>query len=451
MKKIITVILLLALFLVPMQAMAQRESRYKEIWSADSIDIIRGSNFVKVNNYRKGNGIFTADGKVIIPLMYGALYTDSDCPLYYEVFNENGINNHALIDTENRILIPFEYSDYEIISEDWVAAIVLAKTNGEPYDYSSGFFGSGPDKYIIERVDIYYMKNRTMVGSFTRSQFERAETHGDYLLVEDRSDNLQLYDKSFNKVDTSFDYFYQHEFYIDTSNSIQGEICSRITGESIGKSYSDVDALDNTDYYRVTGKRAGSGVIDRYGNIIVELDYDKVDYTAYGNCVTVEQDGLFGLFDLASKKLILPCEYDEILYDTTDGYIFNGYICVVKNGKVGYVNIDNQITCPIQYTKSAVTNIGCVAYAAGFDGFQLIAADGIITKLDNIAEISKYYCSPSGYFLVAKNNDGLWGVIDWHGEIVIDFHAKYDSKFEFIDDEYMIYNGDDDIVCLMKK
>lgn len=51
--------------------------------------------------------------------------------LYYEVANENGVNQTGLMDAAGTLLIPMTYSDFTYVGNGWVVAVTLAETTDE--------------------------------------------------------------------------------------------------------------------------------------------------------------------------------------------------------------------------------------------------------------------------------------------------------------------------------
>lgn len=73
--------------------------------------------------------------------------------LYYEVANENGVNQTGLMDAAGTLLIPMAYSDFTYVGNGWVVAVTLEETTDEKSDYRA-MFGGG--HYNVVRGDIYY-------------------------------------------------------------------------------------------------------------------------------------------------------------------------------------------------------------------------------------------------------------------------------------------------------
>ena len=97
-------------------------------------------------------------------------------------------------------------------------------------------------------------------------------------------------------------------------------------------------AYEDTEsgYIKVNGSN-GIRLVDAEGNVLVPEGFDSIG-VVYDGYVTVEQNDLYGLYDLAGGRLAVPCEYDEIHYfglATVYRYVHNGFVCVEKDGKVG--------------------------------------------------------------------------------------------------------------------
>ena len=61
--------------------------------------------------------------------------------LYYEVANENGVNQTGLMDAAGTLLIPMAYSDFTYVGNGWVVAVTLEETTDEKSDYRAMFGG----------------------------------------------------------------------------------------------------------------------------------------------------------------------------------------------------------------------------------------------------------------------------------------------------------------------
>lgn len=407
-----------------------------QLWEQTYIsEIGNETEYVSFTDFRTGYGIATLDGTVVIPQQYGDInFASLDYQGYFTVANENITNNLSLIDINNNKLTSRMYGDIKMISENWFVGVVLTKTTGDDYDYSSWF---SDNRYIVDYYDIYHLPTGK-IGSLQRGEYKSAKAFGDYLLVADLNGAVQLYNRSLTPVSSQFTRSYDCEYYIAQNTK---DVFSRITGQKIASGYVSVDSL-NGDLFAVRDQQYCYGIIDRQGKLILDTDYASVSYSSMTGMIEIKKDGYVGLFDPNTKKIVLPCEYDSII--APDHYNINnrGYYMVEKASKVGYVNANNQITCPLSYSKAAMTLVGCTMYAADLDGtYKLVAADGTITPLPGVTEISKYYNSPDGYYLVIKNQAGLWGIMDWHGNLIVDYCAQYDGDFDFVDATHFIYDS----------
>ena len=374
-------------------------------------------------------GVIALDGTVIIEPQYGSIrLADSDFPGLYVVANENGDNTLSLIDRSNTVLTKELYGVIDIISEDWFLGVVLKKTSGSDYDYS----GYSDTKYKVSRYDVYYRPAGKVVGTLKRDQYARSEAFGEYLLVENDKGKVQLYDKNFKKVSSTFYSAINPEFMVND----QGEVVSNITGEKIASGYRYIYDI-TSEYFRVT--TAGTylyTIIDRSGNeLIAPAKYsfgdDYVTDTAVYAEVTL--DGLTGLYELRSQTFAVPIEYDKLIDINFGARITShGYVCVEKDGMLGYVR-DGAVTCPVSYAKADMTVLGCSMFSKDASGvYTLVAADGQATVLDGVTELSEYNSDPLGKYIAAKNADGLWGLIDWHGQWVLEATRTY-ADFHFLD------------------
>lgn len=379
-------------------------------------------------------GLMALDGTVIIEPQYGHIrLADSDFPGLYIVANENGDNNFSLIDRSNTLLTKELYGDIVIISDDWFLGVVLKKTSGSDYDYS----GYSDTKYKVSRYDVYYRPTGEIVGTLKRDQYAHSKAFGEYLLVENDKGKVQLYDKNFKKVSSTFEDSYDPEFTVNDSN----EIVSNISGEKIASGYRNIIRVNSEYYQVVTADTFLYTYIDRSGNELIPPakyhfgDNYVTDTAAY---VEVTLDGLTGLYDLRSQTFAVPIAYDKLIDINFGARIAShGYVCVEKDGLLGYVR-DGAVTCPVSYAKADMTVLGCSMFSKDASGiYTFVAADGQVTVLDSVTEINTYSSDPLGKYIAVKNADGLWGLMDWHGQWVLEASVSY-ADFDFLDATHFI-------------
>ena len=148
----------------------------------------------------------------------------------------------------------------------------------------------------------------------------------------------------------------------------------------------------------------------------------------------------------AGGTLAVPCEYDEVYYfglATIYRYVNNGYVCVEKDGKVGFVDTDGQVTCELKYGAAGVTQHGCSLTVTDLDGsIYIVAADGTQTQTD-FDEVDEYSGGDGSLLVVCK--DDAYGLVDWHGNEVLPLeYASYDISITdyadavIVDDTLMV-------------
>ena len=142
----------------------------------------------------------------------------------------------------------------------------------------------------------------------------------------------------------------------------------------------------------------------------------------------MEKDGLYGLIDL-NGACVVPCEYDEIERLAFAGdyvYGLGGYACVEKGGKFGYVSLETgEATCPINYVDPTIVGLSMVAPDIT-GALYIIAADGTATSTDYVDVYDS--TRGDGTLLMVQNAEGFWGLVDWHGNVLLDF--TFDSSYD---------------------
>ncbi|MBE5808871.1 MAG: WG repeat-containing protein [Clostridiales bacterium] len=455
MNRMLAFLLMIALLLSLPIACAEVEG---PIFEADGIYEMTTyeSDVFKFTDHANGYGIVSLEGEELCPIQFG--YIDWLGSGYFEVVNENGLDTHGVVDRNGTQLIPCKYAAFQVFSEQWIGAILLEPTDDEDGDYGSGFFGGG-DQYNITTVDIWYMPEQKAVGTLDRAAFRRARAvnGGEYLLVEDRSDGLTMYNAAFEALDHQFDGFETPEIKYAPDKKLTGNnLVSSITGEDIG---ADIKGVEDASYagYRdrkfiVVYAEAAVGfdkarraaLMATDGTLLSGFEFTDVR-DVYGDrwAMVSNDDYLYGLYDMLEGKLVVPCEYDELYYDYENGVVFNGYVMVLKDGKYGYVDLEGNVTCPLEYASENVDRVlGCSFTYFDGDAAKLVAADGVVTEFASFGaeEINYPEDSSDGTLLVAKNSEGVYGVVDWHGEAITEYVLD-DNLPAIYRDGYMEYNG----------
>ena len=436
MKKIVAVLLSVALALTSLAALAEGAVLMPVELNVDSLEYVDETHYLIARDAdSRLYGLYNTDGEMLIPCEYGLLaYAEYG---FFEAINEDGLNTHALLRADGQAVTGWEYAAFEILNEKWGLAVTLEPTESEDYDYSGGFFGGG-EHYVVTAYDVYDLEAGQKVGTLSREDCDTAVPHGDYLYVEDRQEVIHVYDKTLAPVETEVTSLYNAYGEADGNAVCLSD--GRVIAEDAYSAYEDTD----TGYIKVNGSN-GVRLVDAEGNVLVPEGFDSIG-VVYDGYVTVEQDDLYGLYDLAGGRLAVPCEYDEVYYfglATIYRYVNNGYVCVEKDGKVGFVDTNGQVTCELKYGAAGVTQHGCSLTVTDLDGsIYIVAADGTQTKTD-FDEVDEYSGGDGSLLIVCK--DDAYGLVDWHGNEVPPLeYASYDISITdyadavIVDDTLMV-------------
>ena len=229
--------------------------------------------------------------------------------LYYEVANENGVNQTGLMDAAGTLLIPMTYSDFTYVGNGWVVAVTLEETTDEKSDYRA-MFGGG--HYNVVRGDIYYGAQKMAEMNREETTGASMEVYGAYLFVRlDKSSGFYL------KTD-------------GTRTEFTGESFSRGEYEEIYKqgvyhhptaqfAFVPECALTADEVSRSVWYDAKTGnFLDLQGNVLREAVqdgkplYDSVRYYG-GDYMLTKKDRLSGIVDMTGQEIVPP------MYDTLGG------------------------------------------------------------------------------------------------------------------------------------
>ena len=343
-------------------------------------------------------------------------------PLYSNFFNLNGYIEAAKVDidsyncwgafdTSGNVLIPFAYGDINVLSRDWALGIVLEDATADSYDYSSW---TDSDKfYNIARVDVYHMPEGNKVAELPRANYLDSYAVYDCLNIQNRADNvITTYDANFNVLGT-VEHLYDSTF-----------------------------ATPDYTTFRENGQY---GIKDAAGNVIMAPSFYSVYDFRYGYAEVSDGESS-GLVD-TNGQVAVPVEYSDILISyyapwseagETSAYNCCGYFGVVNaEEKVGYVNAAGEVTCEPKYSRDIVTYNGASLTLVDLEGnTRLLAADGVETTLNGYSDVYVLHYSNGMYYRVTDANTSLYGVIDWHGEVVLP--CEYTSVTLSGDGQYLL-------------
>lgn len=323
----------------------------------------------------------------------------------------------GVISTSGDPLIPLEYDEITFLNSHWAIAFVLEETDKDEGDFRNYM----TDTYLdIVRADVYHLNDGQVEKSASLSYDEIADYSSDsetgsYIVIQDRSGKVTAYDEHFE-----------------------------VLAEDLNSVYSSVDGVvrDYTSYY----DNGLQGVMDAAGNIIIPAAYRYVTVYTDEQYVLLENDDMEGAADL-SGRLLVPAEYDKILRssgmplsenrDSRSGIISNGYIGVVKDGLIGFYDINGNITAePFVPYEGAYTNGASVTYEGEDGKIHIYAGDGVDTAIDEAYESARVLEFSAGMLYSVTNEDYDYGVIDWHGNELLP--CEYNDVSLSADGRYLI-------------
>ena len=123
----------------------------------------------------------------------------------------------------------------------------------------------------------------------------------------------------------------------------------------------------------------------------------------------------------------------------------------IVDERAGYVNMQGEVTCPIQFNAKNMEILGSSFFVMDFDGsYYIIAADGTQTKVD-FRELRSFPNASGGRLVVARNADDKWGLVDWHGNTVSLFIHSSAYAFTFSPSgEYILIPNEDGVPVVYK-
>ncbi len=357
-------------------------------------------------------GLYAADGTALTEEKYIHMYASYDM---YEVAVESGVNVLGMLDSTGKLVVPMEYGDIEYISDRWQLGVKLTAATADNYDYKS--FSNSSEFYLVEAYDVYYCGAK--VGSLARSEYYNAYAYGDYLYVSDKERNYTYYNKEF--IASGYEGSYSSE-YDEKRDGIYHQGSGQQAFVAGCTLTSDEVELD---IFEVDGR-----MVDLQGNVLFALDA-KYDYVSKfkGNYAYVSMNSQKGLIDRTGRE-VMACEYDDISYGET--YFEGGYQIAVKDGKVGFVNTDGEVTCEFKYSENNVKSSYKMplTYLNDLDGSAIVLSGAVGELPTHYAEVRILSTNGCPVF-AAKDSKGNAGIINLYGEELIALDGTYDDTYDF--------------------
>ena len=389
-------------------------------------DWIRGTSRLSVegepiayngSNYR-AYSMTALDGTALTDAIYASLKGDTGYVVATSLQGSDLMNADGLLDVDGNVLIPCEYGDIDVLSTEWAAGVKLVEATSENYDYSAWFSDS---KYLVDTVDIYHLPEGAKLATFTRSEYKDARAVNHCVNVENRATGeITTYDAAFNALGTV--------------------------------KYTSSDDFAPADYETYYENRH-YGIRDVEGNVVLEPTYASI-YSAYQGMRRVKaDDDTSGLITDQGAVIVAPA-YDDIISTyklpsvagETSGYVAAGYVAVKMDGKLGYVDVNGNLTCEPKYIADNMDVRGASATVADplTGNIIMVAADGVETTVEGYDRIYPLDYG-SGVYYEATDSNYNYGMIDWHGNVIFpteyrDIELSGDGRYALVEVDYHTAN-----------
>lgn len=392
--------------------------------NADDIELNTQTKTIGImHTGAEGYALCTADGKQLSDSVYGFMLAES---MYFYVADEDGRNAMGLIDSEGNEVVPMQYGLFDYLDEDWILATVYAEGTADDYDYTDW----SSQYFTIDYTDVYFKGE--LVGKLAREDCGYFVTYGDYLMVESMAGEYIAYDSAMKRSDFPSTYLFEYDYdeayenlYHVGSNQPAFVPSCTLRPEQVDQSI----MYDDGNFY------------DLQGNVVFTAanKYDYV-YDYDGDYAVSTIDGLVGVVDRAGNE-VLPCVYDDISY--AESIFASGYQAVIKDEKIGFVDLDGNVTCDFVYGVDDVQ-----LYANPFNVLADDEGNNIILSAA-VGELPERYMDVAYSFvdtcplIAVQKLDGQVGVLNLQGNAVIPFDGKYGSVFDFqLSDDGTVVVGD---------
>lgn len=318
------------------------------------------------------------------------------------IVDNGSVNNRCVLATDGSIMIPAEYALIGVYGGEWVVSYVYTKATTEVFDAEA----NDGTKCIIDRVDIYHLPEGVLLAQLGRDDFAECQAVNHCLNIRSRSDDsVTTYDSTFTA--------------LGTVNSLSDD------------TYAPAD-------YVVFYEGGLQGYTDKDGNVILEPTYNfiDIDFGLHGGlCKVINGDlWLAGLVEAETGREVLPAEFQAVYSQNATApfgvqtYESHGYYCVEIDDKMAFAVEGGIITSQPKYPYDTVDINGASLLFEDIDGSKVIvAADGVETRVSGYSRVyAMNNCN--GIFYKVTDADDNYGIIDWHGNVIMPCEYKEISE-----------------------
>ena len=355
---------------------------------------INHTNLIAFRDLNGSYALIDLNGNVLTEAAYTRDFRGANGMV--EAILDDGSGLAGILGSDGTVEVPFQYDYVRVMGKLWAFG---AQAEDVPSDSDEkDFYRDGWKR--ITQADIYYLggEESTLVGTLPRDRFTDYYAFGDYLNVRDAEDNVSTYDIHFDVVQNPSS-LYDSRY--DESYAL-AEALSAATGYTVDRFYGGYAEIHD---YSGSGK---TGIVDRYGNIIIPMEFDNF-YTWYDNA--------------------------------DDFYTAGGYFAAGKDDHLIYVTQGGNATGSFEYSPYDVYNYGMSARVKLEDGSQvLLAADGVETSLGTTYEYLYAITESKGLLWKGEKSDYSYDLLDWHGNVLAsgadDYSVSANGNYIIAQDGY---------------
>ena len=347
----------------------------------------------------------------------------------YDSFGTNAFDQRVIevykdgkmgaVSGEGKEMVPPQYFDIEYVSDRWTLGILAEIVDKDvEHEYTNGA--------RITQADAYYQG--TLVASLTRDEYKSAKAYGDYLYVSVRTPKDDMRGIAISPTGERRSVRYTHTQF----EGQYSDIIHTATGEP---AFVPTFSLDPDSIVPSIWRISDNKFSDVYGNIF-EIDHvldgsgggEVSNKCGNGYLVVTAKDKRQGLYSFDGKE-ILPLEYDEIGGEYNGAYFKRGYQAVVKDGVVGYVDLQGNPVSGFTFRysegiKGFKYNNPFMWIADPLSGKQIIMSVGCTEMPKKYDEVVIMSNSKPESFVLGVGDNGLYGAIDIYGNEIIPLQYK---------------------------
>ena len=361
--------------------------------------------------------LLTADGTPVDDARYKRLnyyYVSSTDDYSVSAWLDNGDPLHCcgILSKDGKLAVPAKYALARQISDRWAYGINVVETSAGDQDYAFYDESAGQRKYCkIDSVDFYLRGNQ--VGSLNREAFGTGEVRafGDYFAVKQLDGGWDYYNASLTKSPyTESDYASEY----DTDYSGNGTVyihCGSGQNAFTPSCTLTPDEVENayqTDYE--------GNVYDLQGHVVFHYDRDKYSWLEdfHDGVAVGYASGLYGMVDITGREIIPPV-YSQL--GDYDRPIQDGYIYAVKDGRVGFLNANGDVTCDFVYPDTDLYANGLFLSITNLDGTYTMLSAAVGELPDTYRSVSTY---GNTKVFAGQHMDKTWAIVDLNGNTLMD-------------------------------